>query len=96
MGNPANKQKTAQSGTAVAPATATLERPAPLSNVLPNPPAPGAKTPWGYRVTLQCPTPIANNGIEITAKSETEAWAKFCDRNGITGSEHPKQIEPLY
>lgn len=59
------------------PATAKAEAPA---------------IPVAYTVHLKCLTPLANNPARIAAVSEDEAWAKFCELNGISGSDHPREI----
>lgn len=48
--------------------------------------------PVAYTVHLKCPTPLAKNPARVAAVSEDEAWAKFCELNGISGSDHPREI----
>ncbi len=52
----------------------------------------GAPLPARFRVTLQCPTPIASAELEIEAPDEAAAWRAFCAANGISDSEHPRTI----
>jgi hypothetical protein len=46
-----------------------------------------------FRVSLSCPTPLAFNSVEIEADDEEAAWNKFCQLNGISGSDHARTIE---
>jgi len=48
-----------------------------------------------FRVTLQCPTPVASPELDVDALDEADAWNKFCAANGISGSDHPRTIVPL-
>ncbi len=59
--------------------------------------APGAQPadeplPTRFRVTLQCPTPIARAELEVEAADEAAAWRAFCAANGISDSEHARTI----
>lgn len=47
--------------------------------------APGKKL---YRVTLNCPTPLAHKTLEVEAESEEEARKAYCRANAISGSVH--------
>jgi hypothetical protein len=51
--------------------------------------------PARFRVTLNCPTPVAHPELEVEADDEAAAWKEFCAANGISGSEHPRMIVPL-
>jgi hypothetical protein len=51
-----------------------------------------APVPTRFRVTLQCPTPIASAELEVDAADEAAAWRAFCAANGISDSEHPRTI----
>ena len=59
------------------------------------PPAAFPTAPPRFRVTLQCPTPVAHPELDVEADDETAAWNKFCAANGISGSDHPRQIVPI-
>jgi len=61
-------------------------------------PAPFVTTagPGRYFVKLNCPTPITyDKGLEVEADSEGDAKKKFCEANGISGSEHEFCIEKV-
>ncbi len=45
-----------------------------------------------FRVTLQCPTPIACAELDVEAVDEAAAWRAFCAANGISDSEHARTI----
>ena len=51
--------------------------------------------PVKYRITLTAPTHIEFPELTIDAASESEAWQKFMDANGISGSECPRTIEQV-
>lgn len=72
---------------------ATLPLPA---HMLPNDPPAGGPQPIGHRVTLQAKTPLAQNPFESDKTTPGEAWKEFCEANGISGSDCPTKIEPLY
>ena len=48
-----------------------------------------------WRVTVQCPTPLAENPAVVSAVDADGAWQAFMDLNGISGTEHPNTIEPV-
>ena len=49
-----------------------------------------------YRVHLDSRTPLHKNpAISEDVANEGEAWAVFCQLNGISGSDHPRTIRPL-
>ena len=48
-----------------------------------------------FRVTLNCPTPVAHPELEVEAEDEAAAWKQFCTANGISSSDHPRKIVPL-
>ena len=48
-----------------------------------------------YRVSVACPTPLAQNPCDVAAANAAEAWEAFCQVTGITGTDHPKTIEAL-
>ncbi|MBS0265647.1 MAG: hypothetical protein JSS02_27190 [Planctomycetes bacterium] len=48
-----------------------------------------------FQVSLHCPTPLTHPTLELTATSADDAWAQFCAANGISNSEHPREIRPL-
>lgn len=50
-------------------------------------PDPGSG-PGRYRVSLDCPTPLAHASLEVEAATPEEARALFDQSNGISGSEH--------
>ena len=54
--------------------------------------APNAAEVARFRVTLNCPTPIAFPELDVDAVDEIEAWEKFCAANGISHSDHPRTI----
>lgn len=48
-----------------------------------------------YRVTLNCPTPLAHRTLDIEADNEQEAWGLFMVANGIRDSRHERTIEKI-
>ena len=48
--------------------------------------------PSRYLVRLQAQTPLAHAELEVEADSPSQAWERFCQRNGISGSDCPKEI----
>jgi hypothetical protein len=59
---------------------------------IPDAPALDLEIPAGHKhyfVRLHCPTPIATpEGMHLAARNDSEAKAKFCDHNGLSGSDH--------
>ena len=51
------------------------------------------RQPRRYRVTVDCPTPLAANPLLVEAETEQEAWRQFCLANGIAGTDRPVTIE---
>lgn len=56
--------------------------------------APVTPTKTKWLVSVNCPTPLEKNPLIVPAVSAEQAWAKFCKANGISGTDHPKKIEP--
>ena len=53
-----------------------------------------AGKPVMVKVTVQgILTPLARNPMQMRVASWEEAWDKFCEENGISGTDHPKLIE---
>ena len=48
-----------------------------------------------FRVTLNCPTPVAHPELDVEADDAAAAWNQFCAANGISDSEHPRTIVAL-
>ena len=48
-----------------------------------------------FRVTLNCPTPVAHPELEVEAETESAAWQQFCAANGITDSVHERMVVEL-
>lgn len=46
-----------------------------------------------WKVSVNCPTPLARNPAIVNAFDETGAWSVFCAMNGISGTDHQKSIE---
>jgi len=76
--------------------TATAPAPQLQGHVLPAATERTTAHPVGHRVQLLCPTPLLENPLEIEIADPAEAQKEFCRINGISGSEHPWKIEPLY
>lgn len=51
-----------------------------------------ADKPRKFRVHLAASTPLASPTAEFEAESADEAWAKFCELNGISGSSCERTI----
>jgi len=58
-------------------------------------PAMEAKTLSAFEVSVDCPTPLEFNPAVINAADESQAWQRFCLKNGISGTDHSKTITPL-
>lgn len=46
-----------------------------------------------FRVTLNCPTPLMHQTLEVEADTEVQAKAAFCRANGISDSVHTWTVE---
>lgn len=65
---------------------AATERPAPT---------PPVALPGRYRVSCNPSTPLAHNHIECDAKDENDAWAQFCQSNGIRETSARRHIHRI-
>lgn len=45
-----------------------------------------------FRVALNATTPLLHKELVVEAEDEAEAWQRFCDINGISGSACPREI----
>jgi len=48
--------------------------------------------PRKFRVHLAANTPLAHESADIQATAPEEAWGKFCEMNGISGSSCERTI----
>lgn len=48
-----------------------------------------------FKVHLAALTPLTINPMTVEAETGDEAWQKFCDANGISGSRHERTIEEV-
>lgn len=77
------------------------DKPINVAIVPPAPPEPAAAEKpkndpnANFRVHLNCPTPLLVNPLDVNAKDAEEAQAKFCQANGIRGSDHPWTITQI-
>lgn len=54
---------------------------------------PATAAPSHFRVTLNCPTPIAHKSLVVAAATDEDARAAFMRANGISFSGHEWRVE---
>lgn len=48
-----------------------------------------------YRVHCECPTPLGENPLDVTADSESDAVTEFLERNGLQGTDHQVHVSEI-